>query len=109
MTTSKRKKPKASSTKKGKRRARAPPPPPASPAPEAASVAEMVGEPSGREPVEVQSGTAAIYAHPQQLVYTAQVPLSARVASPDEPPPALPDSIPDPASNTSPAAQMLAR
>src|ERR1051325_1898133 len=108
MTTSKRKKPKASSTKKGKRQASAPPPPPASPDLEAASVAEMVGEPSGREPVEVQSGTAAIYAHPQQLVYTAQVPLSARVPSPEEPPPALPDSIPDPDSNTSAADQMLA-
>jgi len=112
MTLTKRRSPKASSTR---RRAADDAPPPATPATDAANadnvttVAELVGEPDDRLPVEVLSGTAAIYA-PQspRASFSTYVPLSGRVPAPEEPPPALPDAIPDPASRSAVGDQLLA-
>lgn len=73
----------------------------------AADVAGLVGEPSGRESVELLSGTAAIYAQPPPRLSVSHVPLSGRLPSPEEPPPLLPDTIPDPEGRSA-ADQLLA-
>jgi hypothetical protein len=64
---------------------------------ESMRIGEMVGEPENQQPVEPLSGTAAIYASEPPHVTPSYVPLSGRVPAPEEPPPALPDAIPDPA------------
>jgi len=51
--------------------------------------------------VEPLSGTAAIYAPETPPSMSSYVPLSGRVPSPEEPPPALPDALPDPDTGAS--------
>jgi hypothetical protein len=104
MATTKRKKTKASSTK-GKTVGRQSP---TGTELNAAEVAELVGEPGGRESVEALSGTAAVYAPQPARLSSSRVPLSGRVPAPEEPPPALPDMIPDPEGRVSVADQVLA-
>lgn len=73
----------------------------------AADVARMVAEPSNRQPVEVLSGTAAIYAPAAPRASSSYVPLSGHVPAPEEPPPSLPDAIHDPEGRASAADQIL--
>src|SRR5947208_17146698 len=103
MTTTKRRKPKASSTKGQMTGA----PSEAGKELEAAEVAELVGEPAGRQSIEALYGTAAIYAQPPQRTSASHVPLSGRVPGPEEPPPALPDTIPPPEGRSAAAAQTI--
>ena len=108
MTTTKGRKTKASSTKKGRATGKTRGGPAAAPPPDPREVAGMVGEPENRQPIEPLSGTAAIYAPELGQSSSAYVPLSGRVPSPEEPPPSLPDALPDPEGRQSAADQALA-
>jgi hypothetical protein len=82
--------------------------PPAAREAEAVEVAALAGDRSALRPDDTLSGTAAIYALPARRTSASYVPLSGRVPAPDEPPPALPDAIPDPDSRSPAADQLLA-
>ncbi|HEX8473247.1 MAG TPA: hypothetical protein VF666_04385 [Pyrinomonadaceae bacterium] len=70
---------------------------------------ETAGKSEPQRLIEPLSGTAAVYAPepPQRLASSSYVPLSGRVPSPEEPPPSLPDAIPDPARNSSATDETL--